>query len=144
MCIVISSHYWCLHASVSAGFAVLRAEQILSNPSVKSVPPVLLPSSQRKRTHQLCLEWRGPVTFLPIDRSNPGGTREGGRGDEQLKKQQTRWPQRETSVDSLLCSPSRLLLFLQSEGDWSATTYSSLWTIHGTVPPPLLLPWFLM
>lgn len=96
-------------------------EDLADSLSVKSLPPVLFPLSQRKQTHQLCLEWRGPVTFLPIDRSNPGGTREEGRGDEQLKKQQTRWPQRDSSsVDSLLCSPSRLLLFFQSEGDWSA------------------------
>lgn len=67
----------------------------------------LVSLSQRKWNHQLHLEWPGPVTFLPIYRSNLGGTRKGGWGDEeQLKKQQTRWPQRETNfVDSLLWPP---------------------------------------
>lgn len=71
-----SQYLVCIHLS----------QQVLQSQGLKSLLPLLFPLSQRKRTHQLCLEWRGPVTFLPIDRSNPGGTREEGRGDEQFEE----------------------------------------------------------
>lgn len=98
-----ASHYERLHAFVPAGWPVLRTWQILWSLSVKSLPPVLFLFSQRTRTISSAWSDEGQSHSY---RSNPGGTREGGRGDEQLKKLQTCWPQREpSSVDSSALPP---------------------------------------